>query len=516
MTTTPPSVPSTPAEVIDLVAVSFSRLLRAREVAISPAEVIEVRTVLALVGARHTETLRAALRAVTVKYRREDRAFDAVFDHFFLGIRPAAADDVPSGRGASFEVGSPPEQLDLSADDSSSSFSPSDLDPAEVGDLLEGDETSRRDEGAHYEDSDFSTATGEEELVVQEGADRWQSSVTYEIEVDRAETDRVGELGSSAISVSGEESLEWSEALDVLRSLDGYDARQVYAATGDQDGGESAEAGAAQSALIVDAVVAFLDSLSADVLAGAAGNGEEPDGAGVPDHVDLERACHEVMRRIRGAPRRRSRPFARGLLDSRSTLRRAWATDGEAFTLMNRTRVPGPLKLLILVDVSLSVRPVTGFVLRLAQSLHRKVNRCSVVAFVDRPVDVTDLLLASSGDNALATVLAAPGLDLEASSDYGRMFEQLLDRYGGLIDARTSVLIVGDGRSNGLDPRADLMGRISRRAHRVAWITPEARRYWNRHTCGLSAYVQHLDGVVTARDPAELSERAGLLGSSLA
>src|SRR5699024_6481629 len=101
-----------------------------------------------------------------------------------------------------------PEQLDLSADDSSSSFSPSDLDPAQVGDLLEGDESGRRDEGAHYEESDFSTATGEEEFAVGEGADRWQSPVTYEIEVDRAATDRVGELGSSAISVSGEESLE--------------------------------------------------------------------------------------------------------------------------------------------------------------------------------------------------------------------------------------------------------------------------------------------------------------------
>lgn len=512
-TTTPPESP-TPAEICDLVAVSFGRLLRAREVAISPAEVIEVRTVLALVGARNPATLRAALRAVTVKYRREDRAFDAVFDHFFLGLSPEGDDGTAGGRGASSEVGSLPEQLDLSADDSSS-FSPSDLDPAEVGDLLEGDETSRRDESAHYEDSDFSTATGEEELVVQEGAEKWQSSVTYEIEVDRAATDRVGELGSSAISVSGEESLEWSDALDVLRTLDGYDARQVYAGADDRAGDEPAEAGAAQSALIVDAVVAFLDSLSADVLAAASDHGEAEERAGAPDGVDLERACHEVMRRIRGAPRRRSRAFARGLLDSRSTLRRAWATDGEAFTLMNRTRVPGPLKLLILVDVSLSVRPVTGFVLRLAQSLHRKVNRCSVVAFVDRPVDVTDLLLSSSGENALATVLAAPGLDLEASSDYGRMFEQLLERHGGLIDARTSVLIVGDGRSNGLDPRTDLMGRISRRAHRVAWITPEARRYWNRHTCGLSAYEQHLDGVVTARDPAELSERAGVLGSSL-
>lgn len=513
MTTTPSPAPPTPAEVIDLVAVSFGRLLRAREVAISPAEVIEVRTVLALVGARDPGTLRAALRAVTVKYRREDRAFDAVFDHFFLGIGPAGAEDTSSGRGASAEVGSLPEQLDLSADDSSSSTSPSDLDPAQVGDLLEGDESGRRDEGAHYEESDFSTATGEEEFAVGEGADRWQSPVTYEIEVDRASSDTVGELGSSAISVSGEESLEWAEALDVLRTLDGYDARQIYAEVGDDSQGAL---GAEQSSMVVDAVVAFLESLSADMVEGRADQEDSSDDPGKPDRVDLERACHEVMRRIRGAPRRRSRPFTRGALDSRSTLRRAWATDGEAFTLMNRTRVPGPLKLLVLVDVSLSVRPVTGFVLRLSQSLHQKVNRCSVVAFVDRPVDVTDLLLSSSGENALATVLAAPGLDLEASSDYGRMFDELLERHGGLIDARTSVLIVGDGRSNGLDPREDLMGRISRRAHRVAWVTPESRRYWNRSSCGLSAYERHLDGVVTARDPAELSERAGLLGSSLA
>lgn len=510
MTTPPPWI--SPTDVLDIVAVSFGRLLRGRGVAISPAEVIEVRAVLALIGTARPEQLRAALRAVTVKYRRENRAFDVVFDHFFLGVSAARGDEAPSGPDAASRVVDIPDQLELASDDSST-YTPSDLDPAEVGDLVEGDETVSRDESMHYDDSDFSTATGDEEFVVGDGAERWQSSVTYEIEVDRATSDTVGELGSSAISVSGEESLEWADALDVLRTFDGYDARQVYAEGGDDTPGVL---GAEQSSMVVDAVVAFLESLSVDVADGRVDRGEPPEDPGKPDRVDLERACHEVMRRIRGAPRRRSRPFARGALDSRSTLRRAWATDGEAFTLMNRTRVPGPLKLLVLVDVSLSVRPVTGFVLRLAQSLHQKVNRCSVVAFVDRPVDVTDLLLTSSGENALATVLAAPGLDLEASSDYGRMFDELLERHGGLIDARTSVLIVGDGRSNGLDPREDLMGRISRRAHRVAWVTPEARRYWNRHTCGLSAYERHLDGVVTARDPAELSERAGLLGSSLA
>ncbi|MFN3338312.1 MAG: VWA domain-containing protein [Dietzia sp.] len=510
MTTTRTTSSVSPSDVLDIVSVAFGRLLREREVAVSPAEVVELRTVLALIGTSRPESLRAALRAVTVKYQRENRGFDAVFDRFFLGVLTTRTEDAGGAHGLAPQVGGLPDELELDTDDSSP-FTPSDLDPAEIGDLVEGEESTRRNEDMHYDDSDFSTATGEEEFAVQEGAERWQSSVTYEIEVDRASSDRVGEMGSSAISVSGEESLEWADALDVLRTLDGYDARQVYAGHGD-DGGEL---GSEQVGMFVDAVVAFLKSLPEDVSDGRVDDVVQ-DGRETTDSGDLERASHEVMRRIRGAPRRRSRPFARGRLDSRSTLRRAWATDGEAFTIMNRTRVPGPLKLLILVDVSLSVRPVTGFVLRLAQSLHQKVNRCSVVAFVDRPVDVTDHLLSSSGENALATVLSAPGLDLEASSDYGRMFAELLDRHGDLIDARTSVLIVGDGRSNGLDPREDLVGRISRRAHRTAWITPEARRYWNRPSCGLSAYARYLDGVVTARDPAELSERAGLLGSSLA
>ncbi|GAA3509693.1 VWA domain-containing protein [Dietzia aurantiaca] len=502
--------PISPSGVLDIAAVTFGRLLRERHVEISPAEVLEVRAVLDVVGTTDRGVLRSALRAVTVKYQRENPGFDRTFDHFFAGVDATRTDDDGEGPGAAGQVGRLPDELELSADDPSS-FAPSDLDPAEIGDLVEGEETARRDESMHYDDSDFSTATGQEEFAVQEGADRWESSVTYEIEVDRASSDRAGEMGSSAISVSGDGALEWSDALDILRTLDGYDARRVYS----EHSADAGELTTEQMGMFVDAVVAFLESVS-----DASGDGrpDDPEASRAQDRAglgDLERASHEVMRRIRGAPRRRARAFAHGGLDSRATLRRAWATDGEAFTIMNRSRVPGPLKLVILVDVSLSVRPVTGFVLRLAQSLHRKVNRCSVVAFVDRPVDVTDRLLSSSGDDALTTVLAAPGLDLEASSDYGRMFTELLDRHGHLVDKRTSVLVVGDGRSNGLDPRTDQMAVISRRSHRVAWITPEARRYWNQATCGLGSYEQHLDGIVTARDPAELSERAGLLGSAL-
>ncbi|RBA35412.1 hypothetical protein DQ226_10270 [Dietzia maris] len=39
-----------PSDVLDIASVAFGRLLREREVAVSPAEVVELRTVLAMVG----------------------------------------------------------------------------------------------------------------------------------------------------------------------------------------------------------------------------------------------------------------------------------------------------------------------------------------------------------------------------------------------------------------------------------------------------------------------------------
>ena len=119
MTTTPSPAPPTPAEVIDLVAVSFGRLLRARVGAIYPAEVIEVRTVHARGGARDPGTLRGAARGHG-QVPAEDRALTR-FRPFFLGIGRRAEDT--RAAAASAEVGSLPEQLDLSADDSSSSSS---------------------------------------------------------------------------------------------------------------------------------------------------------------------------------------------------------------------------------------------------------------------------------------------------------------------------------------------------------------------------------------------------------
>lgn len=151
---------------------------------------------------------------------------------------------------------------------------------------------------------------------------------------------------------------------------------------------------------------------------------------GAVSRADIDQACHRIIRRMRGAPRTKARSQGSGRLAIRHTLRAALKTDGDPVHLYRRTRVPGRIRLLIVADVSLSVRPVAGFILRMAQALHDISDRCTVLAFVDDPVDVTTPLLVGHGDHALTRVLSAPGLDLAATSDYGQVLEKLLTTHG--------------------------------------------------------------------------------------
>jgi uncharacterized protein len=138
-----------------------------------------------------------------------------------------------------------------------------------------------------------------------------------------------------------------------------------------------------------------------------------------------------------------------------------------------------------------------------------------VMAFVDRAVDVTEVLLRTGGDDALAAVLADAHLDLEASSDYGGMLDDMLTGHAGALDSRTAVLIVGDGRSGGLPPKVDQLRALRRRVHRLAWITPEPDRYWRQATCAMPQYAQVCDRVIVARDAGQLAARAGELANAL-
>ena len=495
----------TPSQILDLVAAAFGELLRRAGVATSPAEVIEVRRVLGLLGARDQEALRAALRATCAKYVREQRGFDRAFDAMFGVASIVTEHDVADPSRAHTGSGLP-DHLEIDEDQEIGRYAEYNERAAEVGDHFD---TPDADKGfnPHKDDDDFSVSGADNQLSVSAESDAGRRGVRYTVEVDRAASSLAGDLADSVAPVVAG-ALHWDDPESILAWLDAYDPARTY---GDDAGDQPLTA--EQLDQLTQAVESFVAAL-----ADRCGLTAEPDTPAGPTDAtvatDVDLACHEVLRRMRGAPRPRPAEM-RGRLDMRRTTRHSLRTDGVPFRLITRTPRPDRVRLLVIADVSLSVRPVTAFTLRLAQAMHRRAHRCRVMAFVDRPVDVTEILLQTGGDDALAAVLAEAQIDLEASSDYGQVFDEMLSAQADALDSRTAVLIVGDGRSPGLPARTESLRALRRRVHRLAWITPEPTRYWRQATCAMPDYAEVCDKVVVARDAEQLIARAGELAHAL-
>ena len=173
----------------------------------------------------------------------------------------------------------------------------------------------------------------------------------------------VGDLSTSvAAAVIG--SLSWDDPTSILAWLDAYDPSKAYADVSD-DGPLTQ----AQLNRLVEAVEAFVQALSAAALAETAPDAPDSESAAGATHNDIELACHEVLRRMRGPSRPRPRERSRGHLDMRRTVRSSLRTDGIPFHLVVKAPRPDRVRLLLIADVSLSVRPITAFTLRLAQAM---------------------------------------------------------------------------------------------------------------------------------------------------
>lgn len=502
-------------DVLDGLSVQFGRSLRAFGLAASPAEVIEIRRALAIVGGGDLTTLKTALRSVSVKYTYEEPAFDAAFAIFFEGTDPA--DEVTGGPAVRGLYGELPLDVEWEEEFTGAGrMIGADEHSFEIGDLMvdDPDARERHAESAHRENDDFSVSSGTEQLEVGTDESAVSGGVTYTVEVDHADTAQVGELVGATARVEGT-ALRLADAAALLAALDATDARAAYGA----DGAEGLDE--RQLLELQEALARFVDALSERLAAAdiveehLAGADRDARKSVHRDQADIDRACHRLVQRMRGAPRRVPRRTDNGRLDIRSTMRAAVATDGVPVELWRRRAVPGPVRTLVMVDVSISVRPVAGFILRLAQTLHRFGDRCEVIAFVDQPILVTSALRTANAEGALAAVLASDGLDLAATSDYGRMWTSTLEKFGDLVTKRTNVLIVGDARSNAFDPRVDQFAELSRRVNAVAWLTPEPTRYWSQTGCALGDYEKYCAGVISARDGAEILARCDELGAAL-
>jgi uncharacterized protein with von Willebrand factor type A (vWA) domain len=189
--------------------------------------------------------------------------------------------------------------------------------------------------------------------------------------------------------------------------------------------------------------------------------------------------------------------FRKRRLSVRRTLHLAMGTGGVPFRIGTEQAPPPKPEIVVLCDVSGSVATFSRFTLNLLIALDSRLSRLRAFSFVDGLSEITELVSeARSAGRQLTQAEAARGaVRWNGSSDYGHVLRDFASQYGGQFSRRTVILIVGDARTNYLDPATGALADVAGRVGKLYWLNPEPRRYWNQGDSVISRYAPLCDQV---------------------
>ncbi|HYL58239.1 MAG TPA: VWA domain-containing protein, partial [Candidatus Acidoferrales bacterium] len=213
------------------------------------------------------------------------------------------------------------------------------------------------------------------------------------------------------------------------------------------------------------------------------------------DYDAARDALTPLIRRFRIRVGRRLRLSRTGRIDFRRTIRAGMQRGGALIDLNFRARRPRHIDLVILADLSGSVRYAAQLMLQLIGGARECFHRVTSFVFVDH---------LAEADFEQGHLVTTPALDLYARSDFGRVLGELWERRAGLLSRSTLMVIMGDGRNNRLPARADLLREIARICRGVVWLNPEDPARWGTGDSAIKQYAREIGAIVPSRNLHEL------------
>ncbi|MCE7029668.1 vWA domain-containing protein [Jiella avicenniae] len=232
--------------------------------------------------------------------------------------------------------------------------------------------------------------------------------------------------------------------------------------------------------------------------------------------------CREITDLARGQlPRERSRRAKRasrpGTLDLRRVLSEMRRSGGEIVHLAYRERPTRMRRVLMLIDVSGSLKATSPDALRYAHALMKAAPRMEVFTFGTRLTRITRTLRTEDVDEALEA-LSDVIFDFDGGTRIGPTFESFLSDGRLQTLARGAlVIIVSDGLERGdVTAMRDATGRLSRLAHRLVWLTPlMSDSSYKPATRGMQAILGTLDRLGDAGTLSALCEEVAILDAKV-
>ena len=423
---------------------AFCEELRSEGVAVGTSEILDAFAALDQVPWTTEEDFREALAATIAKSQEDRRVFELLFDRWFF--RSAEAEAVERGvgeQGERFDGGEGAAQLDLDA-----------LRDAVRQAIVAGNDGEMRDLAR---------------LAISAFGRRGEGSGVVGVDVQRIRRTLGLATGEQPPTSAGEEvpPIERDQLNEFERHLRRELERGLIERT---------------EALPPSRPLAELDRALPTSPA--------------QDLASVHRAVTQLKRRLatlgheqRG--RRRGRH-----VDVRRTMRSSLETGGIPLRLRYRPKRPRRPEIYVLCDVSTSVTSASVFFLGVLHALHDSFRKLRSFVFIERISEVTGVFEHERDFRTISQRISSEGgvADVSGYTDYGRVWLEFLAEIADELDPRSTVIVLGDARTNGREPHAEVFAEVAARAGRLFWLNPEPRLYWNYGDSVMAAYERYCDG----------------------
>jgi hypothetical protein len=458
--------------------VGFVEALRVQGVSVGPSETVDAGRVMATLGLDNREVLREGIACAVLRRADHRETYDAMFDLWFpaaMGARAVISED---SEGHAAEDSLPPEDVEAMRQMLLDLL-------AENPDLAEMDQ-------------------------------RLVAMIARIVEA-------YGKYNSSrGPSFSSYQALK-AMALD---ELEGKLLAGLLAQYGDEPSPTQEQIAKALAAQRITQLRSMVDAETKRRTAEQLGR-EHVQMYGIPqlsENVEFLRASGDQLRQMRkvvsplartlatrlAARRRRTRS---GSIDLRKTLRKSMSTGGVPIDVVLAKPRPARPELVVLCDVSGSVAGFSHFTLLLVHALRQQFSRVRVFAFIDTTDEVTHMF-GPEADLAVAIqrITRESGVySRDGHSDYGNAFASFVQNFPNVLSPRSSLLVLGDGRTNYRNPEAGLLAHMVTASRHAYWLNPEPRHLWGSGDSAVPRY----EDVITMHECRSAKQLASVIDQLL-
>lgn len=242
---------------------------------------------------------------------------------------------------------------------------------------------------------------------------------------------------------------------------------------------------------------------------GATGPGDKPLHTLSRQEIDLaQRSVRALAEKLKSRLVRRQRSKRKGQLNPRRTLRKNLTSGGVPMVPQFRTRRPQRPDVIVLCDVSDSVRTTSRMMLLFTWTLQSLFSRVRSFIFVSELGEISRYFKDAKPEDAIDVATRSNVISMSANSNYGHAFADFARHHLGGVTRRTTVLIIGDGRNNYNEASVWAVEEIKRKAKRVVWIATEAKTNWGFGDSEMANYAKAVNQVVVVQSLSDLERVA--------